>query len=179
MILLSLSNKLKKAQLISPWINKNLLSLLDKRKKLYSIYKKPYDLHVETYFKQFCNKLSNSITETMNSFYSKQIEKCQGDVGMQWKIINRVAGRDDRRSVERVELDNGDIVVEPFAVAEEVNNYLIAAAQIAVDNGLTVPLTLTHRLNSFFVSPTTENEVCSVIHNLKNNKSSGFECQLD
>ncbi|KAG8242864.1 hypothetical protein J6590_057220 [Homalodisca vitripennis] len=44
---------------------------------------------------------------------------------MQWKVINEVTGSAINKSVQKVELDNGEIVTESLAVAEVINNYLI------------------------------------------------------
>lgn len=173
------SNKLNKALSISPWISDRLLRKLSRKKKLYRILKKrPYDIPFKNYYKTFCNNLNVEIIETKNKFYSKQIEKCHGDSSMQWRIINRLAGRDLNKCVDKVELSSGEIIVEPVQVANEVNKYFIATQTDAIDNNVCTappPLTLTHTLNSFFMAPTTEDEVLSIIKNLKNKKSSGFD----
>lgn len=176
----SYSNKLRKAVSISPWINQRLLAKLSKRKKLYCILKRrPYDINFKNYFKQFCNRLTNDINETKNRFYANQIEQCQGDSAMQWKVINRMTGRGAKNGVEKVELVDGEIILEPERVAEEINKYFIAAQSDVVDNrGYAAPqpaAPFIRRPHSFFVSPTTVNEVFSTIQNLKNKKSSGFD----
>lgn len=175
-------NKLRKAMSISPWINKFLLAKLNKKKKLYKLYKqRPYDLNFKHYFKTFCNKLSCDIDQAKNKFYSKEFENCQGDTAMQWKLINRLTGRAVKNSVDSVELDNGEILGEPEKIAEEINSFLIAeqsnipSSRVGLHN-VRRPLDLPQTAHSFFISPTTEVEVKSVINKLKNKKSSGYDC---
>ncbi|KAG8327415.1 hypothetical protein J6590_020113 [Homalodisca vitripennis] len=50
---------------------------------------------------------------------------------MQWKVINEVTGSAINKSVQKVELDNGEIVTESLAVAEvRVINTVESLAQV-------------------------------------------------
>lgn len=169
------NSKLNKAKLKSPWINSTLLRKLDRKTNLFKIKKKRlYDKNFSNFYNRFCNNLKIEINEAKNSYYSTRIRSCQGDSALQWKIINEMTGTCKDKSIDRVELENGDIVTEPDIVAETINTYFMSVQDC--DNSI-IPATfrLNNRLTSFFILPTSAAEVSEVIKGLKNKKSSGFD----
>lgn len=168
------NSKLSKAKTISPWINANILSKLHRKKLLFkTVKKRPYDRNFNEYFSRFSRNLTIEVNEVKTAFYAKQIADCNGDSARQWKIINSLTGASRNKGIDRVQLDNGDIITDPCLVAREVNKHFIAV-QSAPDRSQG-RLNLNHRLASFFVEPTTGFEVLEVIKGLKNKKSSGFD----
>lgn len=175
--------KLDKSKLKSPWITLNLMSKFEKRKKLYRILKRrPYDRQFIDYFHRYCYNLSEEVNNTKNVFYKNKLEECAGDTSQQWRIINNLTGRISTNNVDKIELDNGEMVTEAGEVASIINDYLISVqsgpAVTPVAPGTGNHNTLTHlrnRWHSFFIAPTSECEVKNVISRLKNKKSTGFD----
>lgn len=173
----SSNNKLKKAKLLSPWINVNILKKIAKRKKLYKIYKRrPYDTIFVNYFNKFSKDLKEEIDSAKNAFYFNKLESCNGDISKQWRIINNLTGSDKNKSIDKIELNDGTWITEPHTIAQEINKHLISvqsghSSTVTAD---TLPPQHTSR-NSFFIAPTTIIEVKSVVRNLKNKRSTGFD----
>ena len=55
-----------------------------------------------------------------NAFYANKLN-CIGDPSQQWKIINKLTSSRADKIMDKLVLDNGAIVVEPGAIAEETN----------------------------------------------------------
>ncbi|KAG8264952.1 hypothetical protein J6590_105996 [Homalodisca vitripennis] len=73
-----------------------------------------------------------------------------------WKIINQISGAKNKKGVEKIELDNGETISDPAAVAQEISKYFHNIHSNS-DNEIG-QLQLASRVNSFFVSPTTAHE---------------------
>lgn len=171
-------SKLDKARVITPWMNPNLLNRITRRKKLYtSLKKRPYDLNFKKYFQTFCNKLKTDIDQVKKDYYSRKIYECGNDSAQCWKIINKLSGAPRSKHVDRVELDNGEVLSDACEVAETINSYLIAAQGHYSASTCSSYQQPSSQLNphSFFITPTTENEIIQVVKNLKNKKSSGID----
>ncbi|KAG8275255.1 hypothetical protein J6590_090134 [Homalodisca vitripennis] len=53
-----------------------------------------------------------------------KLTSCIGDQAQCWKIINNLSGAAKRKSVDKIELDNGEVVSDARQVAESINSYL-------------------------------------------------------
>jgi hypothetical protein len=180
----NLTNKLSKAKQISPWITSGILNKIKKRKRLHKIHRRrPYDVRYTNYYQNFCNNLKNEIDRVKNTYYKDKLEACGGDASQQWKIINELTGRVSNKSVDRVELDNGELVCEPVVVAKTINDYLIdvQSGQTSVPSSGTAsagapPIPPLYQCpTSLFLTPTSVEEVKKTIGSLKNKKSTGFD----
>jgi hypothetical protein len=168
------SKKFEKAKSRSPWINAKLLNKLDKKIRLYKIFKlRPYDRNFVNYYNRFCLNLKNEIEFTKREYFSRKLIEANGDTASQWKIINTLTGMQNKRTVDKIELDNGDIITDPMQVANAVNEYFVHSQSNRVVSDS--QLNLAHNVRSFFITPTSANEVIEVIKSLKNKKSSGFD----
>lgn len=184
------NSKILKAKLISPWMTTKLLNKLKIRKKLYRTYRKrPYDNAFKNYYFEFCTNLKNEIDSVKKQYYSNKLNQCNGDSQQQWKIINELTGRNVKRGVNRITLDNGCVVSDPNVVADTINKYFISVqsadchgqGQTALGAGCRTaappPLLISPApcVHSFFMFPTTETEVVNIINQLKNKRSTGFD----
>lgn len=172
-------NRLDKARLKSPWINKNLLKKFQTRKKIFKITKRrPYDLVLRKYYSDFCFKLNAEITFSKNLYISNKIKNCNGDAKQQWQIINNLSGETKCKNIDRIESLEGIIIEDPKEIVECINSYLISV-QSAGDNNHTMANAIhspsRNIADSFFVAPTTPVEIVNIINSLKNKTSSGFD----
>ncbi|KAG8289452.1 hypothetical protein J6590_104201 [Homalodisca vitripennis] len=55
-----------------------------------------------------------------------KLTSCIGDQAQCWKIINNLSGAANRKSVDKIKLDNGEVVSDARQVAESINSYLIS-----------------------------------------------------
>lgn len=170
----SLENKLDRARLKSPWINSRILNKINKRNKLYAILKRrPYDNDFKNHFSEFCARLKREIDDVKNSFYSKQLNDCNGDIGRQWRIINDLTGGCSNRSLDKVQLADGTEITGHEDIAGEINKYLTNLTQCSfMPVNYFDPL---HYADSFFMNFTTPLEIVSIINSLKNKKSTGCD----
>lgn len=132
------SSKLAKAKVVSPWITSRILYKIKRRQKLYKISKsRPYDRVFIRYFGKYCQDLKLDIDKAKYSWFKNQIENCSGNSGQQWKVINSLTGSSNNKSVQMVELDNGETVDEPSVVARVIGDYLVSVQEevVAGDSG--------------------------------------------
>ncbi|XP_039299150.1 uncharacterized protein LOC120354991 [Nilaparvata lugens] len=170
------NNRLTKAKIISPWITTDLLRKIERRRKLYKLLKKrPYDTPLRDHYNTYYDNLKNEIDSTKRNFYSNCIRIADGDPARQWRVINSLTGESRNQIFDKVELEDGTIECDPQNVANKVNRYLINVVQPDCNIPSSVCLGLYHQCRSFFIEPTTDNEILKVISNLKNKKSSGFD----
>jgi hypothetical protein len=173
-------SKLDRAKIRSPWITSGLLRKFDKRKRLFKILRRrPYDIRFKQYYNSFCAQLNMDIELSKNCYFSNKLENCNGDAKQQWQIINNLSGEIKSKTIDRVETLDGTIVTDPTAMADKINRYFISVQ--STDNSslncsnMTALGPNTCIPNSFYISPTTQEEVLKIINSLKNKKSSGFD----
>lgn len=87
-----------------------------------------------------------------------------------------MTGQVSDKSIDRVELEDGSVVTDPCVIAEEINDYLISVQSdrpSTVQTANLLPLQTTQQ--SFFIAPTTEDEIKLIVRSLKNKKSTGYD----
>lgn len=71
---------------------------------------------------------------------------------------------------------NGEVLSNPSVIDDEINDYLITlqADRPGMVHSNTLPPLQTYQ-ESFFISPTDEEDIKSIVKCLKNKKSTGFD----
>lgn len=91
---------------------------------MYNISKnRPYDRNSSRFYNRYCNKLKIEISETKNCYYARKINEAKGDLALQWKIVNTSSDSVSKKSVDRVEVNNGIVLSDPAIVADTVNSH--------------------------------------------------------
>lgn len=173
--------KFIKAKFKSPWITHTLLNKLNKRNKLLKMLKsRPYDTNFFNYCNKFKSNLDFDINTAKQNYYYKLIEGTAGNSGEQWKVINSLIDKTDKKCVSRIRLEDGCLVDNPVTIANLFNDYFVSVSQqlITGPTSLEQSAALEHchrHRNSIFLSPVTHLEISNVIKSLKNKKSTGID----
>lgn len=172
---------------LKPWTTDRLLYKIKKRKKIYKLLRKnPNNLKIKHYYNNFRTQLNIDIKTAKEFYYNTKFENCAGDVKSQWKIVNDLIGEHRNKcEINCIKSDNG-LLTNDVEIANEFNQYFLGVAH-KLRSGINSPhiqhnpdynTFFSQRLNfksSFFLRPTTTEEVSAVIHSLKNNKAPGFD----
>jgi hypothetical protein len=166
-----LSNK----RIKMPWINNEILELINKKHKLFKSLKHyliPYSV-----YKAYSNLLRMLLDRLRKLYFKRKFESCQNNSGKVWKSINQVMGRNKKGStVKQIVNSEGQTVTEKKAIATEFNNYfnnIPSKTQAKLNPALHEYDHLIQRNNrTMFMRPATLNEVVSVIGNLPNKNNS-------
>lgn len=92
----SIANRKKNcvARSQSPWINKEILALCEKRDYLYRFWKyKPNDLQRKKEYTTCRNMVNKRILTAKNTYYRKKFKEYTGDLRKMWALANEVTGR--------------------------------------------------------------------------------------
>lgn len=127
----------------------------------------------------------NKIKRTAkHDFYKDRFEQYKTDIKKTWKLMNSLIGKThDKSSIQTTFKLNNSILTEPQEIA---NGFCTYFSTIGSDLARSISQPTknafqylqakkTNNLNSFFVTPTTPNEIQSIINSLKPKKSSGFD----
>ncbi|KAG8330804.1 hypothetical protein J6590_054923 [Homalodisca vitripennis] len=99
--------------------------------------KRPYDERFKHYFNSYCEtSKKRTLLRPKTLIIPNKISKCDGDVSGQWKIIKSLTGVSKGKSVDKVILDNGEVITDSKELAREINSYLISAESVKLAQGL-------------------------------------------
>lgn len=172
---------------LKPWNTDKLLARIKKRKQIFRLYmRKPLDIKIKQYYINFRNRLNRDLKEAKESYYRKKFENASSNIKSQWSVVNDLIG-ERRKLVEITEiLGTSGMVTDRSCIANEFNSHFLRvphSLKAQVDNSYieqvpeyieTFPEQLSLQ-SSFFLSPTSNEEILSVINSLKNNKAGGFD----
>lgn len=167
--------------LITPWVNENLLSLIRwKKKLLLKRRKKSKDLGIESRIKSISKVIKKAIKICMNSFYQTKLREFQANPKKCWKFLNEHLGR-ARSSEIRLKNDNGDYVTNN-EMCEMFNDFFVNIPKVLKSKIRYFPGdnfnmfdTLTPVRYSFHFCATYEEEVLEFVSKLQINKSPGHD----
>ena len=137
-------------------------------------------VHNQTKYKLYKNKLTSVILHAKKAHYSSLFSEIY-DSKVMWKNINKILGRTaGDTKPEDYYSHEGTFYNGSHDIAEGFNDYFTSVAgNLAekIPNNDIDPLSfiVNHVKESFFIVPTTEDEVLSKVSSLKNKKSSGLD----
>ena len=177
-------NKLKHK--ISPWITKGILVSLKTKTKLYNkmiklkneaskiLAKENYHIYERTYKKVV--KLAKSL------HWQNKFEQSKHDIKLTWTNINTMLNRkNNKSSFPDYFTHNNTTFHTPDIIAEEFNNFYVnigpdLANKIPVHNKNALDFMPHYDIpNTFFLSPTTPQEVISILGRMKPKCSTGLD----
>ena len=166
-----------------PWINKEILNMINEREKLYKMYIKTKNQVLKEQFHEKYKKLRNDIRELtrksqkeyLQEYFSKNIKNIKNT----WKGIKSVIKiNTSNRSQPSSLLVNKKLVSEPPLVAETFNEYFTTIAEKLQNKIKHVPKHFSSFLqnsnpHNFFIMPTNVTQVINRINDLNSSKSLG------
>ena len=123
--------------------------------------------------------LNRTIERVKRNYYNKRVALNKIDPNQLWKTINDIANIKSRSDITPGNLlnDDGKIASEPSTIAETLHNFFanvgknMAEKISAVESTNPTPWPTSSINNSLYLSPSTPDEVSSVIDSLNNKKA--------
>ena len=167
-----------------PWINNEILNNIKMRDKLLLKYHKSKDDRSKIIIYGKYKVLRNSITklkrEAKKRYYKDFFEKNINKTSIIWKGIKNIVNfkPSSRKDITLID-DNGNDTTDPYKISNIFNKYFV---NIGPDIDKSIPksnhnfseyLHEIHCNKTFFLVPTTSNEIFDIINKLDDNKATG------
>uniref|UniRef100_A0A224Z9S1 Tick transposon n=1 Tax=Rhipicephalus zambeziensis TaxID=60191 RepID=A0A224Z9S1_9ACAR len=147
----------------NPWMSQKLLAALRKRDNLYKKTKsQPFNTKLIARYKKLRNAVNTQLKVAKHSFLERKISQAGNDAKLKWDIVNSFLNRNSRHQVSRIVIENIEYS-SPNLIADAFNSYFCS-----IDSPTPSQITQLSRLpHSFFLFPTTPEEIHDVIQHLK------------
>ena len=158
----TLSNKENKSK-IKPWITKGIRKSINRKNKIYKKYVKNKNENTYEEYKKIRNKLNHIIRESKRIHYSKYFEDNKQNAKRMWSGINDILNKKRKKGNNNIHLQvKNKIITNP-----KVNEYFTTIAAQMVNKqkqgNIDANTFKKNRIkNSFFITPTTEDEVTAI-----------------
>ena len=160
-----------------PWITSAILKSISTKNKLYSLNKKSPSPLRELNYKKYRNKLNHIIKLAEKHYYKDKFELYKNDLKKSWGLIKTIIGKQKSRPQPCKQFQINDTMTDdPMLITNKFNDYFVN-----IGNSLANKIKSTgdhfskylsgDYLQSFYMTPATEDEVNKIIHNLKDSAS--------
>ena len=169
---------------MKPWITKGILKSIQRRNQLYGKIAKAKSHAEKTRifqeFKRLRNEIVNITRISKKKFYSKYFSNNAKDMKKIWQGINEIVNVKSRQtsSINCIS-KNGKITTDPSEITEHFNDYFSTVASNILNkrkyngNKHFNQYLKNANASSFFISPTNETEIKSIINSFDTKKSNG------
>lgn len=174
------NNKIKK---IKPWITIGLINSIRQRDSMKKQLIKNYTIEKKTEYTRYRNSLTNLLRKTRNDYYSKELTDAKGNYKKIWQTINSATASNTKSGRSAINIkfndENGKQIYNNETKANHINSYFINIGEKMagkIDKSTENQAFIFEDENihpNLFLQPTTENEIISIISNLKNKSAPG------
>ena len=125
------------------------------------------------------NQITNEIKQSKKEYFQNFFTRNATSIKNTWKGIKSVITlKSTRKSQPSSLLSNGNLITDPKQVANTFNDYFSSIGTSLQKNIHHYGKNFTHYLgnaneHTFFIRPTSQEEVCNQIINLNSNKAEG------
>ena len=165
----------------NPWITQGILRSIKTRNKLYKSYiSKPTEQRLKEY-KKYRNRLTNIIRISKKTYYSRKLEKAEGNLNETWKVINNIINRNKPHNKLNSIKSNTKEITDPEEIAHTFNSFFTnvgpeLASKINKSNNSHFSQYLPEsKQNAMFFISTHEHEILKIVKALKTKNSSGYD----
>ena len=163
-------------RLSMPWVDKEVLSLINKKHKLFILLKRGRVTYA--YFNAYCKLLNIVLQRLKKNYYNVQFNKYKRNPLKTWNLINILYGRGKKQTVKTIKLPNGSTTVDAKTISTVFNEYFTTVAEKLQSNlgpslhnyDYLVPC----NIRSIYLSSTTSNELNGIIKSLDSSKGAEF-----
>ena len=158
------------------WISLGLLKSIKKKNKLFTNLHKNRNEESFIYYKLYRNTLHRAIKTSKQIHYNEKIGANANSPEMLRKIVSELIRQKPKTVPAKLEFDKG-IVEDPTAICNTTNNFFteigekLAKSINPVVTESQTTASPTNIKNSFFLSPSTPDEVDSIIRDMKLKKA--------
>ena len=159
-----------------PYITNAIKRSIKERNRLQKLYAK-WPITYEKQFKRYRNTLTSLIRTAKSNHIKSKIKEISGNKKKVWDIVNGLMGKEKNKLPEKITFHDRSIS-NSKEIAESFNHYFSNVANNLARNIQSSPVHFSKYLAfSFFLRPTTAQEIELVIKNLK--KTSPGHVQID
>jgi hypothetical protein len=170
---------------ISPWITKGILKSLRTKDKLHSKLKKAKTENqieiLKRQYTRFRNIYQSVIRNAKKLYWENKFTECKSNIKLTWKNLNNILHRTaNKKDFPNYFINNEHQISDHNDIANAFNQYYVnvgpkLAEQIRRhDNSLNF-LPTVNLTSSFFMQPTTPDEITTIIKLLKPKTSCGYD----
>lgn len=149
----------------NPWLTDRLLTEMRKRDNLYRKTKRQrFNTKLLARYKKFCNQLNSQLKGAKRNYYEHKLTDAGNSTRKKWEIINSFLNRSTHPNSITEVIYNNVTYSDPTDIANHFANFFFQAESSppplnAVD--------LDRLPHSFFLFPSTPDEILNIIRNLK------------
>jgi len=163
-----------------PWITPAIKKSITKKNSLYKAYLTQHSAESLKTYKAYRNKLTAVLRKAEKQYYMAKLEHVKDNLGKTWKILNSIISRTSRKDTIPEIVHNSKIINNANEIANKFNSFF---ANVGPNLAKKIPQATCNFsdflpagiLDSIFLKPTDENEICQVTGLLKNSYSKGFD----
>lgn len=161
-----------------PWMSLHLWTLIKiKSNYLKKSRRDPGNMRLAEMFEHVSKKLDIAKKQAKKRYFEDLLINTSHS--KLWKNINSIIGRSDKKKMVKLNV-NGECVADSKLICEAFNDHFSTVGSNLAEN-ITPSCSNPERhiepvSNTIFLQPASANEVVSIIHQLKNNKSPGPDC---
>lgn len=167
---------------ITPWITKNLSSLLNLKEKLLTARRKDRNnKFISERLKRISKIIKTCNRNLMNDYYAKNLQQIVGDTKKTWRFLNSELGR-NRQATQQVFAQDGSLVTTDVDKAMIFNQYFSETIDSLRNNilsnlndNINSLRTLIPLQTSLNLEKVSKNYVEEILNGISINKSAGFD----
>ena len=161
-----------------PWLTRGIIHSINHKNKMYSKFQSSLNMNKFKEYKSYRNILIRTIQAAKRMYYNNIIVQNRSKPDQIWKTIHELVNIKKKTIFSPTKLitDEGKTITDKIDIANNFNEYF-ANVGINLAKSLKQPKSIntnesSNKLhNSFFLTPTNEDEVSSLISMLNNKKS--------
>ena len=162
-----------------PWITPAIKVSIQVKNKLYKKYLKTKSCYFHSKFKLYRNKLNHLLKLSKLQYYNNYFLNNVKDIKKIWNGIKQIIHFKPSTNQRTIKIaTNNNVITDPHMIADAFNNFF---ANIGKDLACSIPNVEMSPLeylkiplcNSFFIFPTTAEEIETEITKLKSSKAAG------
>ena len=159
-----------------PWMTEGIKQSVHCKNKLYLLYKKKNTAFNEIRYKLYKNRLKHTIIAAKKMYYQRLLSENKSNLKQSWKILKDIIGKGGQRLCNTQFLIDDVLVTDKNVIANRFNEFY---SNIGPSLAQTIPVS--HKnpedylkgnyVNSMFLNPVDEVELCNVMSKLRNSAS--------
>lgn len=164
---------------LTPWMNKNLLELINYKQKLLKMRRQGQH-NVKDRLKRVSGVIKKACKECMNNYYYDNLNQIQQDPKKSWTFLNKNLGRKTKSEIKIIDV-NGDIISDDQK-SDVFNAYFLQLPKTLKQKIDCLPgdscnslRTLNRCQSAFRFFHTTDFDIIDIISKLDLNKSCGYD----
>ena len=163
-----------------PWITKGILTSIKRQNRLFLKFQNEKTEEAQGSYKMYRNKLTRVKKLAKSIYYGELLTK--NGKSESWKIINKLLRKKIKtNSLPTLLKVDGKVIEQPADICHEFNKHFCSIGKNLANSIPKTPFQNIKKFygkrnrNSFFLAPTDDNEIKSIIEKLNEQKSPGIE----